>query len=518
MIGTKRHKASSIKYFRGHFISLKFILLTLIILSSVSVLHPQSYKPNLYYEGTGEAETLEKAKELALADLSRNIETFIFSLFQTTQEEKDLTITEDYVKSQIKTYSSICLRNVEFHNSKKKKTWVVRARVLRSEVKRVFEERKINIRTMLKSAIRAELSGDISTALKNYYWSYILSFSYPDTIIVSLPPYHVKGNARTLLVDKINNIFKGIRWEIYKSYVDGEDFVVILNFYYKENPITDMQFYYYNGSEQDWGQVINGKAYLVLNGDFSGTSRNVCLEVEYKFESEMPQNKDVQFIYNALDFPKFDNSILIPIDLSEYVKFDFDVNFNGKTVTFLPKISHLSISTIKWDFGDGQTSNIQNPIHTYPDTGIYLVKVEINNDRELSISKRLNLSEKTVEDVYTFSSDRGESYTNLSEKTTEDVYTPIKQLIDTREIRQFIETAKELSKRGKIVFGSSKDFESKEGLYYFVFDRENNQLDAVYIFKNSNFVNIDSGESSPSLKEKYRGRKMAGIWVEVVAE
>ncbi|MCD6099666.1 MAG: PKD domain-containing protein, partial [Candidatus Marinimicrobia bacterium] len=261
-------------------------------------------------------------------------------------------------------------------------------------------------------------------------------------------------------------------------------------------PITDMQFYYYNGSEQDWGQVINGKAYLVLNGDFSGTSRKVCLEVEYKFESEMPQNKDVQFIYNALDFPEFDNSILIPVDLSEYVKFDFDVNFNGKTVTFLPKISHLSISTIKWDFGDGQISNIQNPIHTYPDTGIYLVKVEINNDLGLSISKRLNLSEKTAEDVYT----------------------PIKQLIDTREIRQFIETAKELSKSGKIVFGSSKDFESKEGLYYFVFDRENNQLEAIYIFKNSNFINIDSGESSSSLKEKYRGRKMAGIWVEVVAE
>ncbi|MBO8131720.1 MAG: PKD domain-containing protein [Candidatus Marinimicrobia bacterium] len=509
-------------YFRWHFISLKFILLTLIILSSVSVLHTQSYKSNLYYEGTGEAETLEKAKELALADLSRNIETFIFSLFQTTQEEKNLTITEDYVKSQIKTYSSICLRNVEFHNSKKKKTWVVRARVLKSEVKRVFEERKINIRTMLKSAIHSELSGDISTALKNYYWSYILSFSYPDTIIVSLPPYNVKGNARTLLVDKINNIFKGIRWEIYKSYVDGEDFVVILNFYYRENPIIDMQFYYYNGSEQDWGQVVNGKAYLVLNGDFSGISRKVCLEVEYKFESEMPQNKDVQFIYNALDFPKFDNSILIPIDLSEYVKFDFVVNFKGKTVTFLPKMRHLSISTIKWDFGDGQKSNIQNPIHTYPDTGIYLVKVEINNDRELSISKKLNLSEKTIENVYTFysstSSKGSKNYTIISEKTEKDVYTPINQLMNTIEINQFIETVKELSKSGKIVFGSSKDFESKEGLYYFVFDRENNQLEAIYIFKNSNFINIDSGESSSSLKEKYRGRKMAGIWVEVVTE
>jgi PKD repeat protein len=35
--------------------------------------------------------------------------------------------------------------------------------------------------------------------------------------------------------------------------------------------------------------------------------------------------------------------------------------------------------TFNWDFGDGNTSILENPVHTYADPGTYMVKFYVNN-------------------------------------------------------------------------------------------------------------------------------------------
>lgn len=49
------------------------------------------------------------------------------------------------------------------------------------------------------------------------------------------------------------------------------------------------------------------------------------------------------------------------------------------TVTF-QDCSTGSPTSWFWDFGDGETSNIQNPVHTYTEAGSYTVKLTVNND------------------------------------------------------------------------------------------------------------------------------------------
>ncbi|MCI4668479.1 MAG: PKD domain-containing protein [Bacteroidia bacterium] len=39
----------------------------------------------------------------------------------------------------------------------------------------------------------------------------------------------------------------------------------------------------------------------------------------------------------------------------------------------------VNINSWSWDFGDGQTDNVQNPIHTYANDGVYTVTLEITN-------------------------------------------------------------------------------------------------------------------------------------------
>jgi gliding motility-associated-like protein len=47
------------------------------------------------------------------------------------------------------------------------------------------------------------------------------------------------------------------------------------------------------------------------------------------------------------------------------------------TVTFTPL--SLGLNTWNWNFGDGASSIQQNPIHTYGDTGLYNVRLEVTN-------------------------------------------------------------------------------------------------------------------------------------------
>jgi PKD repeat protein len=49
------------------------------------------------------------------------------------------------------------------------------------------------------------------------------------------------------------------------------------------------------------------------------------------------------------------------------------------TVVFLDRSSGPPTSW-DWDFGDGGTSDLQNPVHTYSGPGVYLVSLNVSND------------------------------------------------------------------------------------------------------------------------------------------
>lgn len=57
---------------------------------------------------------------------------------------------------------------------------------------------------------------------------------------------------------------------------------------------------------------------------------------------------------------------------------DFNFNRNYNVVSF-NNISGGEVFDSHWDFGDGNTSNLKNPIHTYQANGVYDVKLFISN-------------------------------------------------------------------------------------------------------------------------------------------
>lgn len=54
------------------------------------------------------------------------------------------------------------------------------------------------------------------------------------------------------------------------------------------------------------------------------------------------------------------------------------INCDGRTFTFTNLAPPDNIQSYFWDFGNGNTSTVVNPTYTYPDTGVYTLKLVVN--------------------------------------------------------------------------------------------------------------------------------------------
>ncbi|MBK7811411.1 MAG: PKD domain-containing protein [Saprospiraceae bacterium] len=72
---------------------------------------------------------------------------------------------------------------------------------------------------------------------------------------------------------------------------------------------------------------------------------------------------------------------------------DFDYQINGSTVTFTNKTRYGK--TYEWDFGDNQTSLLENPVHTFTSAGRFEVKFWANNACGRTLTKQfINIGAK----------------------------------------------------------------------------------------------------------------------------
>ncbi|MFC1527649.1 PKD domain-containing protein [Candidatus Neomarinimicrobiota bacterium] len=496
-------------------INIKIFLTILIFVAS-------AVSQNLYYEGFGEAQDLEEAHKNALANLSESIQVSISSAFNRIITEENLSITEDYTKNQINSYSAISLRNVEFIENKQKKIWVVQARVFKYEVDKIFLERKSDIRSMISSAKHCEKNGQISDALKNFYWAYLLSYSIPDTVFTFFPNETIQGNARTILIPKIENLIRNIIFTVDKSYIEEGEFIVKLNVNYKDKPVNNLYISYYDGKYQDWVEVNDGLCYLTQSGDFSSDHIALNIIVEYQFEEEMDQFSSMRQINNGLKVPNIKNNISIELDLTDYIKYNFEpIKRDKDTFYFNPKLENISVSSIQWNFGDGKSSSIMNPIHTYSKQKNYVVSMTINNNDKLKVEKVIDILEST-EPIITQPDPpdipveepalKEPTIIKSSNTRSLPIISSLSEIKNLEELRVFLEKN---HRYGNLIYGNSDDFENKNGLYTVILDNDNNETLGVMKFLDGKYINVKNDSSSVSLTDYFIGKKIAVIWLEL---
>lgn len=138
--------------------------------------------------------------------------------------------------------------------------------------------------------------------------------------------------------------------------------------------------------------VVSNREWIFPGGDVT-TSANQSLTVRYF----TPGIYDVILIVeNQFGKDSLIKSALIEVQPRPFAGFEFDVN--DLEVSFTN--SSTQATNFEWDFGDGKTSNEENPNHTFPSTGDYFVTLNASNDFcSSSITFTVPISTNSAKDI-----------------------------------------------------------------------------------------------------------------------
>jgi hypothetical protein len=268
-----------------------------------------------YIWGEGSATTLDKAKKNALDMLVNQISVQVESKYeQSIKEEGNAkqggSSFSEKVSSIVKTYSNATLTNVEQFIISEEPDAKVFLYIKKAEVSKIFASRKQKIIDNLTLASGFEQKLQIGDALRLYYWSLLLLKSHPDcnSILYTPPGENKEMSLITWLPAHINDVLGSIQFRVSDSQKDAEIKILLLDIYYKNQPVSNLDFCYWDG--RNYSQVqsaSNGQSSVELLGA-SALLDNLKIKAEYIFEYQARIDKELESIMDKIDPIGFDKS------------------------------------------------------------------------------------------------------------------------------------------------------------------------------------------------------------------
>ena len=122
---------------------------------------------------------------------------------------------------------------------------------------------------------------------------------------------------------------------------------------------------------QIWGDYTGGKSPLVYS--WEDPSINTLIRM-------VSHEQTTAYTFTVTDACAISKSETINIDVNE-VKALYSLTYTDHSTIQFNDLSFSNILTWNWDFGDGiGASTLQNPIHTFPDTGTFIVQLAVEDD------------------------------------------------------------------------------------------------------------------------------------------
>lgn len=240
--------------------------------------------PN-YLWGQGYGASVKEADQGALSDLMSKISVQVESDFVIDEREVNTNQGNDAqstVQNVVRTYSQGTLKNTQNIIVKDAPEACVLRYVKRSELDKMFKDREELIMSYVYSAINAEKVGRIDAALRNYYWASCLLKSMPNASSVKMTVDGMKFPLTMWIPEQLRTVMSQIKAEVTK--VEGQE--VSLLFTYKGNPVTSLDFHYWDGRE--WSNIYSAKDGMMQVEMLPTTPTDkVQLQYEYEFKGQM---------------------------------------------------------------------------------------------------------------------------------------------------------------------------------------------------------------------------------------
>ena len=259
-----------------------------------------------YLTGEGWGESLKAADNAALQALISKISVSVESQFENIEEEITDQVSVDSrsaCRSVVNTYSQATLQNTQRIVIENEPDAHVFRYVKRSEVDKIFESRRLKVFDMAGSAVRAVEKGKVDDALRYYYWAYCLLQSIPNANGVVDNAGHVLTH---WIPEQMNEVFDGVK--AYK--VSEENGVAEIRVLFKEQPVTSMDYTYFDG--MDWSSLYgakDGRGFVELRPGM--TTENLKIKCEYEYSGEAHIDKEISTVVNVMKGKVFRNAYVM---------------------------------------------------------------------------------------------------------------------------------------------------------------------------------------------------------------
>lgn len=258
-----------------------------------------------YYWGEAVAENEKEASDAALADLTQHIAVTVSSSFQSDVTETNEAVKER-VRSILKTYSAMTLRNVKTIRSYVGGKVDVFDYLERSEVSNFFKGRVNLIKSVYEKGKEFESDQQIGYALKWYYFAIVLMNSVPFQAVT-----YDSVNLKTEIPFRITNILNNTRFRLAEDTLIGPDerklVVSVIAF---NKPAKCLDFSFWDGTNQVNVHAIDGEGTFTLFGASTKFSK-LDLQIKYSYYESRDEIKEVAELWNLVGRPSFDNTTRI---------------------------------------------------------------------------------------------------------------------------------------------------------------------------------------------------------------
>lgn len=283
------------------------LLLPLTSLAQTAEERAEQMKANAEYIcGEGWGDTYNSADQAALADLISKISLNISNSFEIKEEEFNTNSSFDSktaITSVMNSYAQATLTNTfNLVISNTPQTHVLRY-IRKSEVNKIFDERKEKVFDYVRSAMRAEEKAKIDDALHNYYWAFAMvrSLQYPNSVKMTIDG--VQRLLVTWIPQQIEEIMSNLSTKIASK--DGNEINLFIK--YKGEPVTSLDYTYFDG--QTWSNLYSAKDGMGIVELRPGVEINsLQLKYEYEYADQCQIDKELESVMQLFKGTSFKNA------------------------------------------------------------------------------------------------------------------------------------------------------------------------------------------------------------------
>lgn len=283
------------------------LLLPLTSLAQTAEERAEQMKANAEYIcGEGWGDTYNSADQAALADLISKISLNISNSFEIKEEEFNTNSSFDSktaITSVMNSYAQATLTNTfNLVISNTPQTHVLRY-IRKSEVNKIFDERKEKVFDYVRSAMRAEEKAKIDDALRNYYWAFAMvrSLQYPNSVKMTIDG--VQRLLVTWIPQQIEEIMSNLSTKIASK--DGTEINLFIK--YKGEPVTSLDYTYFDG--QTWSNLYSAKDGMGIVELRPGVEINsLQLKYEYEYADQCQIDKELESVMQLFKGTSFKNA------------------------------------------------------------------------------------------------------------------------------------------------------------------------------------------------------------------